>query len=192
VNQCTPEAGTSSAVKDMLAALDVPDTAYAPAGDMFELGAKVQVVRKGTLFAARAQKLYELYRRYNSLGEIDATTRSAVEDGYFRRTFADVWRDVTDRYTVGGRADRIAAAERDPRQLMSAVFRWYFWHTAHIAMVGKLDERVNFQIHCGPAMGAFNQFVRNSALEDWQERHPDLVAERLMVGAADVLARSCP
>lgn len=50
VNQCTVEAGTSDAVKDLLQHINVQDTTYAPAGDMFELGAKVQVVRKGLLF----------------------------------------------------------------------------------------------------------------------------------------------
>ncbi|MBY8854439.1 acyltransferase, partial [Saccharothrix sp. MB29] len=47
INQCTPEAGVSDDVKDLLAGLDVQDTAYAPAGDMFELGARVQVARRG-------------------------------------------------------------------------------------------------------------------------------------------------
>src|SRR5262249_2810357 len=75
VNQCTVEAGTSEAVKDLLAALDVQDTAYAPAGDLFELGARVQVARKGTLFAARANRLYQVYRQHQSLDDIDPATR---------------------------------------------------------------------------------------------------------------------
>ena len=43
VNQCTVEAGTSDVVKDMLEGMGVNDTAYAPSGEMFELGSKVQV-----------------------------------------------------------------------------------------------------------------------------------------------------
>ena len=50
INQCTVEAGTSDAVKEILQGINVQDTAYAPAGDMFELGARVQVVRKGLFF----------------------------------------------------------------------------------------------------------------------------------------------
>lgn len=49
--------------------IDVQDTTYAPVGDMFEIGAKVQVLRKGLFFPARANKLYDLYRQYNSLKE---------------------------------------------------------------------------------------------------------------------------
>lgn len=44
VNQCTVEAGTSDLVKDMLQNMNIQDTEYAPAGDMFETGAKVQVL----------------------------------------------------------------------------------------------------------------------------------------------------
>lgn len=59
INQCTVEAGTSDRVKDLLQEMNVQDTAYAPAGDMFEMGAKIQVLRKGVFFPARANKLYD-------------------------------------------------------------------------------------------------------------------------------------
>ncbi len=74
INQCTVEAGTSDAVEDILQMINVQNTAYAPAGDMFDLGAKVQVVREGLFFPSRANKLYELYKMYNALDEIDEKT----------------------------------------------------------------------------------------------------------------------
>jgi Dioxygenases related to 2-nitropropane dioxygenase len=43
INQCTVEAGISDQVKDLLAEMNIQDTEFAPAGDMFEIGAKVQV-----------------------------------------------------------------------------------------------------------------------------------------------------
>src|SRR5947207_15781689 len=46
INQCTVEAGTSETVKDILEKISVQDTTYAPAGDMFEIGSKVQVVKR--------------------------------------------------------------------------------------------------------------------------------------------------
>ena len=107
VNQCSPEAGTSDAVKDMLADLDVQDTAYAPAGDMFELGARVQVARKGTLFAARANKLYQLYRQVESLDQLDATTRETLEQRYFRQSLDRVWEQARDRLR-GERGEELA------------------------------------------------------------------------------------
>jgi trans-AT polyketide synthase/acyltransferase/oxidoreductase domain-containing protein len=42
INQCTVEAGMSDVVKDMLQDINVQDTDYAPAGDMFEIGAKIR------------------------------------------------------------------------------------------------------------------------------------------------------
>jgi trans-AT polyketide synthase, acyltransferase and oxidoreductase domains len=58
INQCTVEANTSDAVKDLLQQMNVQDTEYAPAGDLFEIGARVQVLKKGLFFPARANKLY--------------------------------------------------------------------------------------------------------------------------------------
>ncbi len=61
INQCTVEAGTSDSVKNLLQDINVQDTDYAPAGDMFELGARVQVLKKGVFFPARANKVFMLY-----------------------------------------------------------------------------------------------------------------------------------
>ncbi|RCG27073.1 [acyl-carrier-protein] S-malonyltransferase [Sphaerisporangium album] len=186
VNQCSPEAGTSCEVKDMLAGLDVQDTAYAPAGDMFELGARVQVARKGTLFPARANKLYQLYRRHGSLDELDPDTRRTIQDRYFRRSFEEVW-DETRAYLAARRPAELSRAQDDPRRKMALVFRWYFVHSIRLALEGVPGRRVDYQIHCGPAMGSFNRYAATIGLADWRDRHVDVIAERLMSGAAGVL-----
>lgn len=186
VNQCSPEAGTSDAVKDLLATLDVQDTTYAPAGDLFELGARVQVVRRSTLFPARANKLYQLYRRYDGLDEIDAPTRQTLQERYFRRSFDDIWAE-TSAYLRDHRPDELARAERNPKARMAQVFRWYFVHSTRLALDGVPGEQVNYQIHCGPAMGAFNRLVAGTPLEAWRNRHVDAIAELLMTGAAALL-----
>lgn len=187
VNQCSPEAGTSDAVKDLLATLDVHDTAYAPAGDLFELGSRVQVVRKGTLFAARANKLYQLYRRHGGLEELDERTRAGLERDCFRAPLDQVWKQVREHYLDTGRPHEVERAERDPRHRMALVFKSYFARTSGLAAAGDEAERANFQIHCGPAIGAFNRFVAGTPLQDWRARHVDVIAERLMTGAARAL-----
>jgi trans-AT polyketide synthase/acyltransferase/oxidoreductase domain-containing protein len=186
VNQCTVEAGTSDAAKDLLQQAELQDTAYAPAGDMFELGARVQVLRKGLLFPARANRLYELYRRYESLNELDASTRKQIEEKYFNRSFDDVWSE-TRAYYAQAAPEVLEAAERHPKQKMALIFRWYFIHTTRLALRGGPDQRVDYQIHCGPALGAFNQWVKGTHRESWRERHVDDIAEMIMEGAATVL-----
>jgi trans-AT polyketide synthase/acyltransferase/oxidoreductase domain-containing protein len=187
VNQCSPESGASTAVKDMLQRLDVQDTTYAPAGDLFEAGSKVQVMKKVVLFPARANKLYELYRHYDSLDAMEPPVRSMLERTYFKCSLEEVWREVREYYN-NSRPERIELAERNPKQKMALVFRWYFAQTSRLAMEGDLSRSADFQVHCGPAMGAFNRFVRGTDLEDWRHRHVDRIAERLMRGAAEVLA----
>ncbi|SNY24327.1 ACP S-malonyltransferase [Paractinoplanes atraurantiacus] len=186
INQCTPEAGTSDEVKDILATLDVQDTAYAPAGDMLEAGARVQVVRRGTLFAARANRLLQLFRQYSSLTDVAAPVRRTIEQEHWGRTFDEVWQE-TRAYLAQQHPDQLARAERDPRRQMAHVLRWYFRHSTETALAGGPD-RVNYQIHCGPAMGAFNRWAQGSDLEKWRDRHVDEVARRLMSGAAAFLS----
>jgi trans-AT polyketide synthase/acyltransferase/oxidoreductase domain-containing protein len=186
INLCTVEAATSDAVKDMLAELDIQDTDYAPAGDMFELGAMVQVMKRGVFFPARAKKLYELYRRHESLDEIDPATRAQIEKRYFRKTFEEVWAE-TRSYFLDKDPREVDKAERNPRHKMALVFRWYFGYSQRLAAEGRDDVRVDFQVHCGPALGAFNQWVKGSPLERWRNRHVDEIAHRLMEDTAACL-----
>src|SRR5262249_59888452 len=63
VNQACRESGSSDAVREMLAEAEQADVIMAPAADMFEMGVKVQVLKRGTMFAMRAARLYQLYPR---------------------------------------------------------------------------------------------------------------------------------
>ena len=180
INQCTIEAGTSALVKEMLAQAEVPDTAYAPAGDMFEIGARVQVLRRGVLFPARANRLFELYMRHGALEEIDPQTREQIETRYFQRSFEEVWQDCLAYWPPAA----IERAQAVPKQKMAYVFRWYFGLTGRLALQGLAERKVDFQIHCGPAMGAFNQWIAETDLAPWQSRGVAAVNTRLLTGTA--------
>jgi trans-AT polyketide synthase/acyltransferase/oxidoreductase domain-containing protein len=186
INQCTVEAGTSVTVKDMLQTANSQDTAYAPAGDLFELGAKVQVFKKGVFFPARANKLYELYSHYNSIDEIDEKTRNQIQEKYFRRTFDDVWKETKAHHVNTGRK-QAEELERSPKQKMALIFRWYFIHTNRLALDGNEEQKLDYQIHCGPALGAFNRWVQGTELESWRNRHVAEIAERLLSATAELL-----
>lgn len=186
INQCTVEAGTSDAVKDLLQDLNVQDTGFAPAGDMFEIGARVQVANRGLFFPARANKLYELYQRHDSIDAIDAKTQRQIQDRYFKRSFDEVWSE-TRSYYLRAQPGKLAEIEKNPKQRMAAIFRWYFIHTTRLAMRGSEDQKVDYQIHCGPAMGAFNQWVKGTELQSWRNRHVADIALKLITGAANVL-----
>lgn len=187
INQCTVEAGTSDCVKDLLEGIDIQDTDYAPAGDMFELGAKVQVLKKGVFFPARANKLFMLYSHYDSWDAIPEKIRSQIEGKYFQRSFAEVWREVREYHARKGQRATLEKAESNPKHKVALVFRWYFGYTSKLALCGDERNRVDFQVHTGPALGAFNQWVKGSALQPWRNRHVDQIAEKLMQESAEIL-----
>ncbi|WP_054739581.1 ACP S-malonyltransferase [Cellulosilyticum ruminicola] len=180
INQCTVEAGTSDAVKDILQTINVQDTEYVPAGDMFEIGAKVQVVKKGVFFPARANKLYDIYTHYNSLREIEPAVAEQIQERYFKASFEEIYeRSLREHKSINRER-----AERDEKYKMSIIFRQYFALTNKYAVEGKKENKVDFQIHCGPALGAFNQMVKGTNLEDWKNRYVDKIAVMLMEEAA--------
>lgn len=183
INQCTIEAGTSDIVKDMLEQINVQDTAYTPADNKFEYGAKKQVLKKGVFFPARANKLHPLYQQYNSTDEIDHYMRKQIEDKYFRCSFDEVFEKCKKYYSD----EEILTAEKNPKQKMAIIFKWYLSHTAELAILGIKDEKMNFQISCGPALGAFNQWVKNTEFESWKKRFVAKIGFKLLVEAAEFL-----
>ncbi len=187
INQCTVEAGMSDSVKNMLQDINVQDTEYAPAGDMFELGAKVQVLKKGVFFPARANKLYQLYLHYGSLGEIPEKTKNQLEERYFQKSFDDIWEETKDYFNKSGKSNEIGKAEANPKHKMALIFRWYFNYSTDLAFKGVEDKRVNYQVQTGPALGAFNQWVKDTALSKWPDRHVDEIGKKLMHDTATLL-----
>lgn len=187
INQCTVEAGMSDEAKNMLAEINVQDTEYAPAGDMFEIGARVQVLKRGVLFPARANKLHELWRLYDSWESIDEKTRNNIEQRFFKRTFNEAYEETKDYYLKANPA-QIEKAEKNPKHKMALVFRWYFVYSLRLSMYGDKTDPTNYQIHTGPALGAFNQWVKNTELQRWQNRHVDGVGEYLMEATANLMS----
>lgn len=190
INQCTVEAGTSDAVKDLLQGINVQDTDYAPAGDMFEIGAKVQVLKKGVLFPARANKLYSLYNQYSSIDDLPGKTIEQLENSYFKKPISTIWEETRAYFINKGQLAEFAKAEQNPKQKMALIFRWYFRYSNKLAFAGDINDKVNFQVHTGPALGAFNQWVKGTELESWRKRHVDKIGIMIMNEAAQLLEQT--
>ncbi|MBE9536549.1 MAG: PfaD family polyunsaturated fatty acid/polyketide biosynthesis protein [Proteobacteria bacterium] len=183
VNQACIEAGTSEEVRQMLAETRQADITMAPSGDMFEMGVKVQVVKRGTMFSMRAAKLYELYRSYSSIEELPAEERDKLEKTFFRKSLEQVWEETRNFFTDRG-PNQIEKADSDPKYKMALIFRWYLGQSPVWANKGESSRRIDYQIWCGPAMGAFNEWTKGSFLEELSQRRVVTVAMNILFGAA--------
>jgi len=185
INQLSREAGLSAAAKRLLAEADLADVAMAPAADMFEYGIKVQVLRRGTLFAARASQLYEIYLAYPSLDDIPDATRDRLEKDVLRATFEDCWQQ-TRQFWLERDPREAQRAEEDPRHRMALVFRSYLGLSSRWAITGEPTRVTDYQIWCGPAIGAFNRWAASSPLAEPERRTVVQIAVNLLEGAAIV------
>jgi trans-AT polyketide synthase/acyltransferase/oxidoreductase domain-containing protein len=185
INQATCEADTSPAVRELLAAASSSDVAQAPAPDMFEFGASVQVLTRGTLYAQRAARLYELYRAHPSLESIPAAERERIERQILQRSFDEIWLETEAFWSARSPAE-LERAARDPRHRLALCVRWYLGQSSRWARAGEPTRRRDFQVWCGPAMGLFNDWTRGTWLEPLEARSAVDVARALMVATAVV------
>ncbi len=183
VNQACVEAGASEHTRNLLAQAGVADIMMAPAADMFEMGVKVQLLKKGTLFPMRAQKLFDIYQTYDSLEAIPQAERAKLERQIFRKSLDDIWQETVD-YFMQRDPEQIQRAADKPRRKMALVFRWYLGLSSRWSNLGEPGREMDYQIWCGPAMGAFNDWVRGSYLEDPANRGVVDVAAHMLRGTA--------
>jgi PfaD family protein len=182
VNQSCVEAGTSTHVKELLAQADMADVMMAPAADMFEMGVKLQVLKRGTLFPMRAQKLYDIYKNYNAIENIPSDERTKLEQQIFRKNLDEVWQETVAFFNERD-PEQIQRASENPKRKMALIFRWYLGLSSHWANIGEQGREMDAQIWCGPAMGAFNDWVKNTYLAQPENRHVVDIAHHMITGA---------
>lgn len=183
INQACVESGSSDRVRAMLATAKQTDVGQAPAADMFEMGVTVQVLSRGTRFVTRGAKLFEVYRRFESMDDIPADEREKLEKEIFRAPLVDIWAQTRAFFEERDPA-QVEKADKNPRHQMALVFRWYLGHASRWANTGQEDRQDDYQIWCGPAMGAFNEWAAGSDLESPVARNVATVARQLLLGAA--------
>ncbi|MBO3733094.1 beta/alpha barrel domain-containing protein [Glycomyces niveus] len=150
---------------------------------MFEAGATVQVLKKGTLFAQRADRLHRLYREYNGIDDLPEIELDRLLANVFPNGLDRAWAEV-EAYLRHHEPAELGRAESDGRHRMALLFRSYLGMSSRRAAAGDETRSSDYQIWCGPAMGAFNLWTRSTALEEPGNRHVAEVAGRLLRGAA--------
>ena len=183
VNQGCVEAGTSQQVKNSLAQAAATDVMMSPSADMFEMGVKVQVLKRGTMFPLRAQKLYEIYSSCEGIEDIEPQARNELEEKIFQMKLEDIWEECV-RFFTERDPSQLEKAAGNPKRKMALIFRWYLGLATHWGIQGSPERSMDYQIWCGPAMGSFNDWVRGTSLESLDERKAVRVAEELLFGAA--------
>ncbi|MEC9477344.1 MAG: PfaD family polyunsaturated fatty acid/polyketide biosynthesis protein [Planctomycetota bacterium] len=183
VHQACLESGSSDSVRQMLSEVGPADVIMAPASDMFELGVHLQVLRRGTLFGPRAKRLLELYRNHNSIEELPGEEIERLQNEIFRMPLEQVWQQ-THKFFIEREPAQIEKAETDPKHRMALLFRWYLGKSSDWANSGDPERQLDYQIWCGPAMGAFNEWTRGTWLAPPGARRIADVSRALMRGAS--------
>ncbi len=183
INQACVESGASQHTRNILSQTGMADVAMAPAADMFEMGVKVQVLKRGTMFYIRASKLYETYSMYDSIEAIPPEEREKLETQIFQRDMNSIWQD-TVKFFKERDPRQIEQAEKNPKKKMALIFRWYLGLSSRWSNTGEPGREMDYQIWCGPSMGSFNDWAHSTYLAQPENRRVVDVTAHLFSGAA--------
>lgn len=193
VNQPAVESGLSHKARQMLAEAGAADVMMAPAADMFEQGVDVQVLKRGTLFGLYAKKLHSLYRSGATADSLSTSDRQWFEKR-LGQSLESAWADTGD-YLKQKDPQALVQAETDGNYRFALLCRRYLFMASQWARDGQSDRVADYQIWCGPAMGAFNHWAEGTCLQSLENRSVKQIAWNLLEGAARITRagqlRSC-
>lgn len=182
INQPAVESGLSEQARQMLAEAGAADVMMAPAADMFEEGVDVQVLKRGTLFGLYAQRLHSLYRAGATTENLSAKDRQWFEKR-LGQSIETAWAETT-AYMMQNNPQALARADDDANFQFALLCRRYLFMASQWARDGNSSRAADYQIWCGPAMGAFNHWAKGSCLEPLENRNVKQIAWNLLEGAA--------
>jgi PfaD family protein len=183
VHQSCVESGVSAGAKKMLETAGLADFSLTACADMFEQGVKVQVLKKGTMMPQRGNYLYKLYASYPGLDSLPPSDIAKLEKDIFRMPIAEVW-EQTESFFSKVEPSQVERAYTEPKHKMALVFRWYIGKSSQWPIQQVQDRQIDYQIWAGPAIGAFNQWVKGTFLENVENRTIGTVSLNLLEGAA--------
>jgi trans-AT polyketide synthase/acyltransferase/oxidoreductase domain-containing protein len=169
VNQCTVEASTSDTVKKMLSSLTIQDIGYVSAGDIYDPGRMIQVVKKGSLFKARADKLYRICQSGEGIKAIDQGTKEQLETRYFGKKIEEIIQEIL-----------LEDVGEHPQEQLVLLYKWYLKKAMEWAIEGNDDKQTDYCIMCGCSIGSFNEMVKGTELESWKNRTIESVSKKRM------------
>ncbi len=168
VMQSTRQAEQGELAKDMLVAAAPDDVGMAPAADMYEFGARVQVLTRGTSFARRAN-LLDTWGRAAANGLPDGEELEPSYEAITGESPQTAWEATQAFWAI--RDPEVLVRAEDSRRLRAALLvRRYLGLSSRWARRGDVDRQDDFQIWCGPAQGRLNVWLTGCHLQDWRQR----------------------
>ena len=180
INQCTKESDTSDAVKELLLEADVQDMGYINTFDDFDADGRIQVLKRGTLFKARADKFYHIYCNADSK-PIESDVKKQIEDRYLGRTFEEVFEELKASGKLT--SEEANQALCNSKIMLRNAAEWYLDKSVEWAKKDDKSHQADYMIMCGSAMGAFNMWAKGTELEQYENRTVGNVADAIMKNA---------
>ncbi len=109
--------------------------------------------------------------------------REKLEKQVFLKSLDTIWEE-TKAFFEDRDPSQIERAQNNPKRKMALIFRWYLGLASRWSNTGDPSRKMDYQIWCGPSMGAFNSWVKGTYLEDINNRRVVDVAKHIMTGAA--------
>ena len=134
--------------------------------------------RYGLIQPTRTESGHRLYSK------ADIETVNRILDWIERGVAVSKVGKLLARDDQQAQAVRAERAERDAKHKMALVFRAYLGLSSRWANAGEPSRVMDYQVWCGPAMGAFNEWTRGTFLEKPENRRAEVVALNLLYGAA--------
>jgi trans-AT polyketide synthase, acyltransferase and oxidoreductase domains len=136
------------------------------------------------MFLVRAEKLYNNYKSFNSFEEINKKARQKIENKSLKTSFEKACQSTEDFFQKVGNLKELERAYKNPKHKIFLVFRSYLGFSSKWAITGDSKRAMDYQICCEPTIDTFNQWVKGTFLDNYENRNVSEIALNLLLGAS--------
>jgi trans-AT polyketide synthase, acyltransferase and oxidoreductase domains len=123
-----------------------------------------------------------IYTNYDSVDELPVEAVHFLEKQIFRESLDAIWEN-TQLFFQKRDPRQIELAQKNPKYKLALLFRSYLGRSSRWAISGDETRCMDYQLWCGPAMGSFNHWVKDSYLSQLAYRNVKQIAYNLLEGA---------
>ena len=76
------------------------------------------------------------------------------------------------------------------KQEILQLYEYYYKQGIKLSLEGNSLYQENFQIHTGSSLGAFNQWIKGTHMENWRQRHVDEIGILIMNETVQLLKKN--
>ena len=182
VNSLTVESGGSKKRKSVLFKTTSSDITYAPSFEFLDSELPIPVTRFGTMFATRANRMLDIFKRTSTFAELQKSDREFLEGTMFQMSLPQAYENAQNFFTQWW-PEQVKTAMTSDKARAALLMKYWLFEASRKTFDGTDGAEMDYQVRADGSIVAFNKWRAGSVFDDERKITVCGLAKNLLEGA---------